>query len=58
VDPEVPDAVAWIAAHDEAVVTRARNLLRPKYGKSLRFDLTMDSHIEMMMGDIGHFGGH
>ena len=57
VDPEIPDAVAWIAAHEEAVVTRAREKLRPKYGNSLRFDLTMDSHIEMMMGDIGHFGG-
>ena len=57
VDPEIPDAVAWIAAHEEAVVTRATEKLRPKYGESLRFDLTMDSHIEMMMGDIGHFGG-
>ncbi len=57
VDPEVPDAVVWIGVHEKAVVTRARNKLRPKYGKSLRFDVTMDSHIEMMMGDIGHFGG-
>jgi hypothetical protein len=54
---EVPDAVVWIAAHEEAIAVRAKNQLRPKYGESLRFDVTMDSHIIMMVGDIGHFGG-
>lgn len=57
VNMEVPDAVVWIAAHEEAIAVRAKNQLRPKYGESLRFDVTMDSHIIMMVGDIGHFGG-
>lgn len=57
VNLQVPDAVVWIAAHEKAVAARAKEQLRPKYGESLRFDVTMDSHIVLMTGDMGHFGG-